>query len=310
MFDREGLIEACKIHKTVARVVIADVAGSAPREVGAAMLVWQGGQSGTIGGGTLEYDLAQSALSGTDRMTRHALGPDLGQCCGGAVHILTEIYDLRRAQSLADDYVARGTGKIPFQVQTLISSARNRGEVPQIQRVGTWLIEPVHKPQHDLWIWGAGHVGRAVVNTIAPLPDFKITWIDTKRDRYPYEIPERVATLPAQNPIDAIVYADKRSHHLIMTYSHTIDLALCHGLLSHGFATCGLIGSKTKWARFRKRLQALGHDKTRISDIMCPIGDPRLGKHPQMIAISVADRLIKTNLGIDTPVFHPQEASA
>ena len=310
MFDREGLIEACKVHGTVARVVIADVAGSAPRETGAAMLVWQGGQSGTIGGGALEYDLVKSALSGKDRMTRHALGPDFGQCCGGSVHILTEIYDLQRAQSLADDYIVRGAGEIPFQVQTLISSARNRGEAPQTGRVGTWLIERVHKPQHNLWIWGAGHVGRAVVNTIAPLTDFKITWIDTKQDRYPEVIPDGVTALPAQNPIDAIAYAEKQSHHLIMTFSHTIDLALCHGLLAHGFATCGLIGSKTKWARFRKRLVALGHHETRVSDIMCPIGDPALGKHPQMIAISVADRLIRNSLGIHAQGLHPQEASA
>mgnify|MGYP003388955671 FL=1 len=309
MFDREGLIEACKIHGTVARVVIADIAGSAPREVGAAMLVWQGGQSGTIGGGTLEFDLAKAALTGTDRMSRHALGPDLGQCCGGSVHVLTEIYDLELAQALPNDCIVRGKGEMPFQVHTLISAARNRGDLPYSQRVGTWFIEPVHKPLHDLWIWGAGHVGRAVVNTISPLPDIKITWVDTAIDRYPNEIPEGVTVLPAQNQADCITYASKQAHHLIMTYSHTIDLAICHGLLSHQFASCGLIGSKTKWARFRSRLADLGHQEAQISQIMCPIGDPALGKHPQMIAIGVADRLIKMSLGIDQGIY-PQEATA
>jgi xanthine dehydrogenase accessory factor len=311
MFDRDALIAACQTYGTVARVVVADVAGSAPRETGAAMLVWNGGQSGTIGGGVLEYELANSALVGGDKMTRHALGPDMGQCCGGSVHILTEIYDLARAQALPKDVIVRGDGACPIQMQKLISDARNQGVQPTAQRIGTWFFEPVHKPENNLWIWGAGHVGRALVDVLAPLPNVQITWVDTDLDRYPAEVPDGVTMLPAQQPTDAIPYVNVQSHHLILTYSHTIDLALCHGLLSHGFATCGLIGSATKWARFKKRLTALGHQDAQISRIMCPIGDPSLGKHPQLIAIGVADQLIRQGFKETNQIESPsQEAIA
>ena len=78
----------------------------------------------------------------------------------------------------------------------------------------------------------------------------------------------------------------------MLTFSHSLDLELCHRLLGHGFRTLGLIGSATKWARFRSRLAALGHAEARIARIRCPIGDPGLGKHPQAIAIGVAADLL------------------
>ena len=325
MFDRDALIEACQAHGTVARVVVAEVAGSAPREVGAAMLVWNGGQSGTIGGGVLEFELAKTALKAGDQMTRHALGPDMGQCCGGAVHILTEIYDLKRAQQLPKDIIARGSGPKPLHIAKLISQARQQGAVPPSTRIGEWFVEPVYKPQRDLWIWGAGHVGRALVKVLSPLPGIAITWVDTGLDRYPNDIPQTVTALPAQKPSDAIPYACVQSHHLILTYSHTLDLDLCHGLLNRGFTSCGLIGSATKWARFRKRLRALGHTDAQISRITCPIGDPSLGKHPQMIAIGVANQLLTHQFAAQADpkisnaqlhqtqshhTTHPQEVSA
>jgi xanthine dehydrogenase accessory factor len=315
MFDRVALIAACKEHGTVARVVVADVAGSAPREVGAAMLVWDGGQSGTIGGGALEYELARTALNDADKMTRHALGPDMGQCCGGSVHILTEVYDLKRAEALATDIIVRGKGDPPLQIEKLLTEARNQGQAPLPQRVGSWFIEPVQKPSNDLWIWGAGHVGRALVNVLSPLAGFKITWVDTDINRFPHNVPSGATALPAKDPTHAIPYASVHSHHLILTYSHNIDLDLCHGLLGHGFASCGLIGSATKWTRFRKRLSLLGHTDAQISRIMCPIGDPSLGKHPQMIAIGVANQLLKYQIATKTGISshqtsHRQEATA
>ena len=79
-----------------------------------------------------------------------------------------------------------------------------------------------------------------------------------------------------------------------MTFSHDLDFALCDALLRHGFGQAGLIGSNTKWARFRKRLEALGHEKQAISQIICPIGTPSFGKDPQAIAVSVAAALLST----------------
>ena len=84
----------------------------------------------------------------------------------------------------------------------------------------------------------------------------------------------------------------KDAEHLILTYSHAIDLALCHALLVRGFARAGLIGSATKRARFRKRLAELGHGAGEIARIDCPIGEPAFGKHPQAIAISVAAAIL------------------
>jgi xanthine dehydrogenase accessory factor len=293
MFERNALIAACKNHGTVSRVVVADVQGSAPREVGAAMLVWADGQSGTIGGGALEYELAQRARAGSIGFSKHALGPDMGQCCGGAVQMLTERYDLAAALALPSDLIARGPGDMPLAIAKLLNHARNEGTLPVSHRIGDWFVEPVLHPKNSLWIWGAGHVGRALVSVLAPLPDLDITWVDTAENRFPDARAPNVTILPAHAPDTLIQYAPVSSHHLILTYSHAIDLALCHGILSHEFASCGVIGSTTKWTRFRKRLAALGHTDVQISRITCPIGDPRLGKHPQMIAIGVADQLIK-----------------
>ena len=295
MFDLAALKRAVDIHGRVARVVVASVAGSAPREAGAAMLVWDGGQSGTIGGGALELMAAERALH-HEGLTRHPLGPELGQCCGGAVVLLTEIYDAARlAQLDGREIIARGPGDMPLAVARILDRARAQGTQPQPQLVGDWMVEPVLKPSRDLWIWGAGHVGRALVNVLSPLPEIALTWVDTAPDRFPAEVPETVRLLPAPRPEAAVPLADRHASHLVLTYSHAIDLALCHALLSHGFGFAGLIGSDTKWARFRSRLAALGHKPDEISRITCPIGQKSLGKHPQAIALGVATQFLALN---------------
>ena len=144
----------------------------------------------------------------------------------------------------------------------------------------------------QLWIYGAGHVGRAIVNVLHPLAEFDITWIDTSRDRLPRDVPGEVSILVAADPVRVVSHAPDSAEHLILTYSHEMDLALCHAILQRPFSSVGLIGSATKWARFRSRLATLGHSAEQISRIACPIGDPALGKHPQAIAIGVATALL------------------
>ena len=236
------------------RVTVSSVQGSAPREVGAAMLVRADDIVGTIGGGALEWEamrIARQMLAyGQDRADhRLPLGPGLGQCCGGAVGLRFE-------------------------------AARS-------------LERPEGAP---LWVWGAGHVGRAVVAVMAPLPEVAITWIDDSATRFPAKIPDGVDRVVTADMPRLMAHAPKAAHHLILTYSHEIDLALCHAALAHGFASCGLIGSDTKWARFQARLKALGCKDAEISRIACPIGDPRLGRHPQAIAVGVAGRLLTEHL--------------
>lgn len=302
MFDRAALAAAVAAHGRVARVVIAGFAGSSPREAGAAMLVWQGGQSGTIGGGALEWQAAQAAraLLGTGGacVTRHALGPELGQCCGGAVTLATEVFDAAAlaALELRDGCVLRrvaGAAPVPLAIARALARARDRGAVPAVTLADGWLLEPLALPARKLWVWGAGHVGRALVAVLAPLPGFALTWVDTAADRFPADIPPGVVPRISADPDALVPEAPADAEHLILTYSHALDLELCHRLLQHGFAGCGLIGSATKWARFRSRLSALGHAPADVARIVCPIGDPGLGKHPQAIAIGVASELMR-----------------
>ena len=235
------------------RITITKTAGSAPRDAGTQMLVWADRIEGTIGGGTLEWEaMAEARRMLRDGRASHAariaLGPALGQCCGGAVSLSWDLADT--------------------------------------------ITPPTAQP---LWIYGAGHVGRAIVNVMAPLPDYAITWVDTHADRFPET---QITTLVAADPVRAVKHAPANADHLILTYSHEIDLALCHAVLSHDFNSAGLIGSATKWARFKGRLAALGHSSGQISRIACPIGDPSLGKHPAAIALGVATAMIKPHASL------------
>jgi xanthine dehydrogenase accessory factor len=293
MYDLAALAAAVAAQGRVARVVVAEVSGSAPREAGAAMLVWEGGMSGTIGGGALEWVAIGAARAllptGGARLDRVALGPARGQCCGGSVTLLTEVHDAGSLPAAAAVFARPVDGRpMPLAVKRLLAAARGQGVTPAPALVQGWMVEPAARPTHILWIWGAGHVGHALVRVLAPLPGLAITWIDVAADRFPPEVPPGVTVLPAADPARLVVRAPPEAEHLVLTYSHALDLDLCHRLLGHGFANLGLIGSATKWARFRSRLAALGHPPAEIARVDCPIGDPRLGKHPQAIAIGVA----------------------
>lgn len=308
-FDPGALAAAVAAHGAVVRVVVAEVKGSAPREAGAAMLVWAHGQSGTIGGGALEWEAARRARamlrSGEDgRVDRLALGPELAQCCGGAVVLVSERFhaaNLPEGVAAVARRLPGGPAEPPLAVARILARAR-RGE-----RVGTllvhgWLVEPVARPQRALWVWGAGHVGRAIVATLAPLPDLCIVWLDTGPDRFPASIPEGATISHAADPADLVAEAPAEAEHLVLTFSHALDLELCHRLLRHGFRSLGLIGSASKAVRFRSRLAALGHRPAEIARIRCPIGAPGLGKHPQAIAIGVAAEILN-----DTSATTPEK---
>ncbi|GGL68298.1 xanthine dehydrogenase accessory protein XdhC [Wenxinia marina] len=242
-------------------VEIVRTRGSTPRDAGTAMKVTAEGAEGTIGGGALEWramETARAMLSdgAAEREETWPLGPGLGQCCGGAV-------------TLRFTRERRAVDPVP-----LLPAAQDAG------------------PGLDLWLWGAGHVGRAIVRA-APAR-VRITWADTAADRFPEWAARRARVLPAADLPLLAARAPVQAHHLIMTYSHDIDLALCDALLRRGFASCGLIGSDTKWARFRSRLRQLGHDDAHISGIACPIGDKALGKRPEAIAAGTVAALLRS----------------
>ncbi len=298
-FDREELARAVEHHGRVARIVVAEAKGSAPRGAGTSMLVFDGGQSGTIGGGALEYRAVSAARgilgTGGAKVARQALGPALNQCCGGAVTLVTEVFD---AASLPGEgpfaRQVEGSHDMPLSMRHALKAARGQGLAPVIRLHDGWLIEAAAPARRPLWIFGAGHVGRALVDVLRPLPDFAVTWVDTAAERFPEVVPEGVAALPAADPVRALSLAPEEAQILILTYSHELDLALCHAALARGQARIGLIGSATKWARFRSRLGHLGHSGAALERIACPIGNPALGKHPQAIALGVAAALLET----------------
>jgi len=246
----------------------------------------------------LEWDAVQTAKkpdTQKDRVRVFPLGPALGQCCGGTVTLLAEHFDHTRIGDIGEQYFMRrvnGRQDTPLRLKRLIATARNSGQTAEPLLDSGWFLEPVLKPTRPVWVYGAGHVGRAIVQVLSPFPEITITWVDTAAERFPDDIPDKVTTLIASNPAEAAKYAPTNAEHLILTYSHTIDLELCHLILGRDFASAGLIGSKTKWARFKSRLRQLGHGDAKISRITCPIGQPEFGKHPQAIAVSVAAALL------------------
>ena len=155
------------------------------------------------------------------------------------------------------------------------------------------MAEPVAAPAREIWVWGAGHVGTALMNVLMPLPGFRLTWADPDPARFPTGLPDHVRTLAAENPADLANLVPAEAEHFVMTYSHAIDLDICHRVLSRPFRFLGLIGSKSKSARFRSRLRALGHSPAQIERMICPIGDPSLGRHPQAIALGVATGILR-----------------
>ena len=244
-------------------VEITATRGSAPRNAGTAMKVTATGTQGTIGGGALEHRaIAQArAMLSEGKVNLEEtlpLGPGLGQCCGGSVTL--------------------HYGPVEKPVDQPISSF----SFSSLQQ----------KPKTQLWLWGAGHVGRAIAE-IAPLCAFEITWVDENADRFPTRIRDGITPLHAADMPLLAARAPLETQHLIFTYAHDIDLALCAALLRRGVTGIGLIGSDTKWARFSKRLRAMSLEPDRIT---CPIGNKALGKAPAQIANGVVQSLLSAPL--------------
>lgn len=250
-------------HAPGVLVSVLATSGSVPRTTGTRMLVLPGSVAATIGGGHLEYQAiahARQLLAGQSDVLqlRHVLGPSLGQCCGGAVELGFEHVDA--------------------------------GDAPRLAK----LLQPVRQP---LALFGGGHVGRALVQTLVPLP-FAVRWIDSRDEIFPQDLPEGVEC-EHSNPVQAAV-ADLApgSRVLIMSFSHAEDLDIVIACLRRireqgDLPFVGLIGSKTKWATFRHRLEDRGFTADEIARITCPIGVPGItGKEPEVIAVAVAAQLL------------------
>lgn len=236
--------------------------GSVPREAGTRLLVAADAVAGTIGGGQLEWQaiararaaLAAGAASPVAAFDAPvALGPSLGQCCGGSLVLRFAPLD---AGALA-----------------------------------AW---PTPPPRFTLQLYGAGHVGRAIVRALADI-DCRVQWIDEREDTFPPgPLPpqvERVCAEPAEAEVHA---APPGAFVLVLTHSHALDYRITEAVLRRGdFGFLGLIGSATKRARFLHRLEARGVPAAARARLTCPIGVPGIaGKQPAVIAAAVVAQLL------------------
>src|SRR5688572_6806778 len=221
------------LHATLAagegpavRVVITAVRGSAPREAGASMLVSQEGTRGSIGGGHLELVATRiarellAAPAATPRRDRFPLGAALGQCCGGIVELWFERYDPPDIGRIAGALRLRAEGASPPAIAALASQDPNAAR-----------YECFHPGETPLWLFGAGHVGRALVEVIAPLP-FAITWVDSREEMIPASLPPSVRGMFSPEPADEAATMPPGAWALVMTHSHDEDLAICTALVA------------------------------------------------------------------------------
>ncbi len=232
------------------------------------MLVHGGGIAGTIGGGHLELkaiERARKLLASPPSTAADeftlSLGPSLGQCCGGRVTLTLERLD--------------------------------RAALPRLERMEV-SGEPV-------FLFGAGHVGRALIHVLAPLP-YRIHWFDGRDDAFPSDLPGNVKIETLADPRHDVASAPAGTYFLVMTHSHALDLDICDRVLARGdFAFLGLIGSASKRATFLSRLRRRGHADATLARLTCPIGLPQVpGKQPAMIAVAVAGQLIALSAALAT----------
>jgi len=243
--------------------------GSVPREAGAWMGVFaDGAVVGTVGGGHLEFEatlIARRALCGEtiEARCRFALGPLLGQCCGGVMHLRFDVLQPADAASL----------------QQRLNAAADAQRLP-------------------VALFGGGHVGHAIVRALSPLP-VRVHWIDSRDEVFPPGLPRWIDTEHSAPVQAAVADLATQSRVLIMSFSHAEDLDIVAACLQRqreraDLPFIGLIGSKSKWASFRHRLEARGFSQTELAHVTSPIGVAGVvGKEPEVIAAAVAAQLMQ-----------------
>lgn len=290
-------------------VTVREARGSTPREAGARMAIGADGTyTGTIGGGALEWEAMAMAQ---DLMARHpdgvgsartfALGPSLGQCCGGSVALRFEVFstcDLAWITPLAQAETAApftATGK-PDARGVLLRKIEQPGAAPLGEREG------FGSARRNILLFGAGHIGRALVLALAPLP-FNVRWIDDRKDIFPASIPHNVSIEKEDKSISVAGNTRKSDLTLVMTHSHDLDFEIVARILKNpAIGFIGLIGSDTKRNRFHSRLLKLGIKPDHLLRLTCPIGLSGIrGKEPAVIAASIAAQLLMLPQDVSDP---------
>ncbi len=320
----EELSDLAAAGEPAVLVTVAGVRGSAPREIGAKMIVTASETIGTIGGGQLEYQSTRVA-AGLLEDDQHSLrsfplGSSMGQCCGGVVEILFEpvtggmpawlsalnALHGQREPAIVATRISR-TAPAKFVVtannvfgdeegaENMVAAARSvlEHEKPDALRKVQEFYEPVVMPDLTIAVFGAGHVGSAVVAALSGL-DCNIRWIDSRRKVF-RNVPGNVRAIEAPEPALEVAAMPPGSYYLVMTHSHAIDFDVCDRILRRQDARyCGLIGSLSKRRRFEKRFRQQGMPQGTIDTLVCPIGvDGISGKKPAEIAVSAAAEILK-----------------
>jgi xanthine dehydrogenase accessory factor len=306
-------------------VTVAGIRGSAPREIGAKMIVTASETIGTIGGGQLEYQSTRVAVGmlaeETLALRSFPLGSSMGQCCGGVVEILFEpvaggmpawLRDLRAlhgqrepavvvtriSQSAPAKFVVTadrlfGVDESAAEGELVVAARAILDEGSGTQRNVQELYEPVVRSDFNIAVFGAGHVGAAVVGALSRL-ECNIRWVDSRRNFF-RDVPANVRAIEAAEPALEVAAMPPDSYYLVMTHSHAIDFDVCDRILRRGDVRyCGLIGSVSKRRRFEKRFRQQGMPPAMIDSLVCPIGvDGISGKKPAEIAVSTAAEILK-----------------
>ena len=304
---------ALRDEQNCALVSIVEAKGSAPREPGARMVVLENGSfAGTIGGGTLEWQAIERARAALAKgctggeappvdVARMALGPDLGQCCGGSVRVLLEVFTPGRAAEVRALAEAEMAG--PFATEgrigercverTVLHRESPVGEDSLLAADGR-LMESFGTQKQVLALIGAGHVGRAMIIALAPL-DFSVVWIDPRKDEFPSIVPGDVRVVVAAEPAAELDAVPNGAFVLVMSHSHAIDFdVVLAALQARRFGYVGLIGSASKKARFVNRMRQADLRNDDIERLVCPIGiDGIESKQPAAIAASVVADLLR-----------------
>ncbi|GBR44040.1 xanthine dehydrogenase accessory protein XdhC [Gluconobacter roseus] len=259
------------------RLTVIRALGSTPREEGAFMLLTRSEQTGTIGGGRLEWDcMAEGRVllaSGGEAVERHIpLGPAINQCCGGAVTVRIE--RVQDAEAL---------------------EAEIRAEWERL-------------PQ--LLLFGAGHVGRALARSLALLP-LRLVWIDAREEEFGV-VPPGVEAHVTEQWEPLVQGAPAGSGVLVLTQSHTLDALITGAALERGdLRYVGMIGSRTKRKRFESAFRQIDISQEQIDRLVCPIGDFGVrDKRPEVIATFVtaeiaARMLCETDSGMSAGILEP-----
>ncbi len=300
----QQIFELLQQQETCALISVVEVKGSTPREVGAQILLSAtGGFYGTIGGGNMENKsilLAQQLLAkGGQKLhiESHILGPDFGQCCGGAVKIMIEIFDQTDFDNAKAFARFEADGAFNLQISTDGNCISRLKASQNIEHFGLQddggIILQYGLKNAVIYLFGAGHVGKALMLQLAVLP-FDVVWVDSRKGEFPRAVPANFTLIHQEKPQDALASAPDGAQIFILTHDHDIDFNIVYAALNmRRFSYIGVIGSKTKGARFVSKLRKLDFTERQINEMHCPIGIGIIGsKKPAAIAVSVAAEIL------------------